>query len=80
MRVAVFGAGAVGAYLGSCLAAGGADVHFIARGSHLAALRDRGLTLITPGGTSTTAVQATDDPGAIGPVDYVLFIVKSYDT
>ncbi|HYN70776.1 MAG TPA: 2-dehydropantoate 2-reductase [Candidatus Eisenbacteria bacterium] len=80
MRVAVFGAGAVGSYLGSCLASGGTDVRYIARGPHLDALRERGLTLITPGATTTTAVQATDDPGEIGPVDYVLFIVKSYDT
>jgi len=80
MRIAVLGAGAVGSYLGARLAAGGADVHLVARGVHLAALRDRGLTLITPDGTTTTAVQATDDPAAIGPVDYVLFMVKSYDT
>lgn len=80
MRIAVLGAGAVGSYLGSRLAAGGSDVHLIARGGHLAALRDRGLTLITPDGTTTTPVQATDDPAEIGPVDYVLFMVKSYDT
>jgi 2-dehydropantoate 2-reductase len=80
MRIAVLGAGAVGSYLGTRLASGGADVHLIARGAHLAALRDRGLTLITPDGTTTTAVQATDDPAAVGPVDYVLFMVKSYDT
>lgn len=80
MRIAVLGAGAVGSYLGARLVAGGADVHLIARGAHLAALRDRGLTLITPDGTTTTAVQATDDPAEIGPVDYVLFMVKSYDT
>jgi 2-dehydropantoate 2-reductase len=80
MRVAVLGAGAVGSYLGARLAAGGANVHLIARGAHLAALRDRGLTLITPDGTTTSAVQATDDPAEIGPVDYVLFMVKSYDT
>lgn len=80
MRIAVLGAGAVGSYLGARLATGGADVHLIARGAHLAALRDHGLTLITPDGTTTTPVQATDDPAAIGPVDYVLFMVKSYDT
>jgi 2-dehydropantoate 2-reductase len=80
MRIAVLGAGAVGSYLGARLAAGGADVHLIARGAHLAALRDQGLTLITPDGTTTTPVQATDDPAAIGPVDFVLFMVKSYDT
>lgn len=80
MKVAVFGAGAVGSYLGSCLAAAKADVHLIARGAHLDALRDRGLTLITPEGVTTSPVWATDDPATIGPVDLVLFCVKSYDT
>lgn len=80
MKVAVLGAGAVGGYLGSRLAAARADVHLIARGAHLAALQERGLTLVTPDGVSTTAVWATDDPAKVGPVDLVLFCVKSYDT
>jgi 2-dehydropantoate 2-reductase len=80
MKVAVFGAGAVGGYLGSRFAAARADVHLIARGTHLAALRENGLTLITPDGVSTSSVWATDDPATIGPVDLVLFCVKSYDT
>jgi len=80
MRVAVFGAGAVGSYLGSRLAAAGSDVHLVARGAHMQALREKGLTLITPDGVSTTSVWATDDPATIGPVDIVLFCVKSYDT
>jgi 2-dehydropantoate 2-reductase len=79
-RVAIFGSGAVGSYLGSRLAAAHADVHLIARGAHLEALRDRGLTLITPDGITTTSVWATDDPASIGPVDLVLFCVKSFDT
>ena len=80
MKVAVFGAGAVGGYLGSRLAAAKADVHLIARGAHLAALQERGLTLVTPDGVITTPVWATDDPSKVGPVDLVLFCVKSYDT
>ena len=80
MRVAVFGSGAVGSYLGSRFAAARAEVHLIARGAHLEALRERGLTLITPDGVTTTSVWATDDPATIGPVDLVLFCVKSYDT
>jgi 2-dehydropantoate 2-reductase len=79
-RVAVMGAGAVGSYLGSRLAAAQAEVHLVARGAHLAALRENGLTLITPDGVSTVPVWATDDPASIGPVDIVLFCVKSYDT
>ena len=80
MRVAVFGSGAVGSYLGSRFAAARADVHLIARGAHLQALRERGLTLVTPEGVTTTSVWATDDPASIGAVDLVLFCVKSYDT
>ena len=80
-RVAVFGAGAVGAYLGSRFAAAGADVHLVARGANLDALRTNGLTIVAPDGTTTnTPVLATDDPASIGPVDYVIFGVKSYDT
>jgi 2-dehydropantoate 2-reductase len=80
-RVAVFGAGAVGSYLGSRFAAAGADVHLVARGAMLEALRTNGLTIVAPDGTTTnTAVQATDDAASIGPVDFVIFGVKSYDT
>ncbi|HUQ43604.1 MAG TPA: 2-dehydropantoate 2-reductase [Candidatus Limnocylindria bacterium] len=81
MKVAVMGAGAVGSYLGACLASAGAEVHLVARGSHLAALRERGLTIVTPEGEQTQHdVSATDDPASIGPVDVILFLVKSYDT
>ncbi|HEY2916325.1 MAG TPA: 2-dehydropantoate 2-reductase [Candidatus Limnocylindrales bacterium] len=81
LRVAVVGAGGVGAYLGSRLAAGGADVTYLARGDHLAALVERGLTVVAPDGSSTTGpVRATGDERVIGPVDLVLFTVKSYDT
>jgi len=75
------GAGGVGAYLGSRLASAGADVHLIARGAHLEAMRKHGLTIVTPEGErSTVEVQATADPAEVGPVDVVLFLVKSYDT
>jgi 2-dehydropantoate 2-reductase len=59
---------------------GGADVALIARGAQLAALRSRGLTVIAPERTSDHRLLATDDPAEIGPVDVVLFCVKSYDT
>jgi 2-dehydropantoate 2-reductase len=80
MKVAVFGAGAVGSYLGSALATARADVHLIARGAHLQALREHGLTLITADGIRRAPVWATENPASIGPVDAVLFCVKSYDT
>ena len=80
LRVAVFGAGAIGAYYGARLAEGGADVSLIARGPHLAALRERGLIIVTAERTSEHRLFATDDPAEIEPVDVVLFCVKSYDT
>jgi 2-dehydropantoate 2-reductase len=81
LRVAVVGAGGVGAFLGSRLAAAGADVSYLARGAHLAALVERGLTIVGPDGASvTTPVRATANEREIGPVDTVVFTVKSYDT
>ena len=80
LRVAVFGAGAIGSYYGARLADGGADVSLIARGRHLEALRTRGLTIVSPEGSTNQRLRATDEPAEIGPVDVVLFTVKSYDT
>jgi 2-dehydropantoate 2-reductase len=81
MRVAVVGAGGVGGYFGGRLAASGADVHFVARGAHLRAMQQSGLRLISPkGDVHVPRISASDDPGAIGPVDVVMFAVKLYDT
>lgn len=80
MRVAVYGAGGIGAFYGTRLSDGGADVHLIARGAHLDAIRERGLTVETADEAKTYDLPATDDPASIGPVDIVLFCVKSYDT
>lgn len=74
------GTGGVGGYFGGRLAAAGEDVHFIARGAHLDALRTTGLRVRSPkGDIDLPAVNATDDPATIGPVDIVLFTVKMYD-
>jgi 2-dehydropantoate 2-reductase len=80
LRVAVLGAGAIGAYYGKRLADGGADVTLIGRGRQLEALRANGLTIVEPEGTTTAHLDVTADPAAVGPVDVVLFCVKSYDT
>jgi 2-dehydropantoate 2-reductase len=80
LRVAVFGAGAIGSYYGARLGDGGAEVALIARGRHLEALRADGLTIVEPEGTRSYRLQATDNPSEVGPVDIVLFTVKSYDT
>ncbi len=80
MRIAVIGAGGVGGGFGAALAMAGADVTFIARGAHLAAMKSKGLRIEGGRGeTHLVPTQATDDPKAVGPVDYVLFCVKLWD-
>jgi 2-dehydropantoate 2-reductase len=62
------------------LAKAGADVTFIARGAQLETMRTRGLSVLGPrGDIHLSAVQATDEPASIGPVDFVLFCVKLWD-
>jgi 2-dehydropantoate 2-reductase len=80
MRIAVVGAGGVGGGYGAALAHAGADVTFIARGAHLAAMRSQGLKVESArGDTHLVPTQATDDPATVGPVDFVLFCVKLWD-
>jgi 2-dehydropantoate 2-reductase len=80
MRIAVVGAGGVGGGFGAALAKAGADVTFIARGAHLAAMKSQGLKVQGPrGDTHLVPTQATDDPAEIGTVDVVLFCVKLWD-
>lgn len=81
MRIAIVGAGGVGGYYGSLLQRSEQDVVFIARGAHLEAMRSRGLRVESVlGPPSVQEVRATDQPAEVGPVDLVLFAVKSYDT
>ncbi len=83
MRIAVIGAGGLGGYFGGRLAVAGQEVHFLARGAHLAAMQAGGLTVESVLGDFVVApsdLRATDDPVEIGPVDVVLFTVKSFDT
>jgi 2-dehydropantoate 2-reductase len=80
MRIGVVGAGGVGGGFGAALAKAGADVTFIARGAHLAAMKRDGLKVLSPrGDTHLVPTQATDNPADIGPVDVVLFCVKLWD-
>ncbi len=81
MKIAVMGSGGVGGYFGARLANGGADVTFVARGAHLAAMRERGLA-IEGGGADLhlPRVNVVDNPAQIGVVDLVLFAVKLWDT
>jgi 2-dehydropantoate 2-reductase len=75
------GSGGVGGYFGARLQRGGADVTFVARGAHLAAMRANGLAIESEREPiQLPKVNATDDPRTIGPVDMVLFSVKLWDT
>ena len=78
MRIAVFGAGAVGGYFGGRLAQAGQDVVFIARGDHLKAIREHGLSIESlAGDVIAHPTLATNDPAEVGPVDAVLLGVKA---
>jgi 2-dehydropantoate 2-reductase len=80
MRIAIMGSGGLGGYFGARLAQGGADVHFIARGRHLAAMRGEGLRIEGPEPLHVQRVQATDQPAEVGVVDVVMLAVKLWDT
>src|SRR5688500_9014577 len=80
MKFAILGSGAVGGYYGARLARAGHDVTFIARGAHLAAIRERGLEIRSPAlGDFIAKGRAEEDTSRVGPVDLVLFAVKTYD-
>jgi 2-dehydropantoate 2-reductase len=78
MRFAVLGAGAIGAYVGAALARGGADVTLIARGAHLAAMRESGVRVLSPRGDFTAHPPVTDDLGAVADADVVFVALKAY--
>jgi 2-dehydropantoate 2-reductase len=80
MKIAILGSGAVGGYYGARLAQSGHDVTFIARGAHLAALRERGIQVRSAAlGDFVARGRAEQDTAAVGPVDLVLVAVKTYD-
>ena len=68
MRIGIMGSGGLGGYFGARLALGGADVHFIARGKHLQAMREQGLRIDGPEPMHVAKVHATDNPAEVGPV------------
>ena len=81
MRIAIMGAGGVGGYFGALLSTAGHEVAFVARGRHLAAMRERGL-VVRSGGAEIRLErpEASDDPSTLGTRDVVLFAVKLWDT
>jgi len=80
MRIVVMGSGGLGGYFGARLALGGADVHFVARGRHLEAMRADGLRVEGPEPMHVARVSATDDPRPIAGADLVMLCVKLWDT
>jgi 2-dehydropantoate 2-reductase len=78
MRFTVVGAGAIGGYVGACLARGGGDVTLIARGAHLRAIQERGIRVLSPDGDFLVSPPATDDIGAVADADVVFLGLKAY--
>ncbi len=78
MKICIFGAGAIGGYMGVKLALAGADVSFIARGPNLAAMKQNGVKLLSEGQTFVARPHCTDDASELGPQDYVILSVKAH--
>ncbi|MDE0822689.1 MAG: 2-dehydropantoate 2-reductase [Dehalococcoidia bacterium] len=78
MKIAIVGAGAIGAFLGAKLALSGEDVYLIARGAHLQAMQNHGVRVKSPDGDFEAHPTATDDYESVGPVDFVFLTVKAH--
>ena len=78
MKFAIYGAGAIGAWMGAKLSVAGHDVALIARGPHLAAMQERGVTVRSPDGDFTANVYATNDAKEVGRADVVVLAVKAH--
>lgn len=78
MKICIYGAGAIGGYLGVQLARAGAEVSLVARGPHLAAMRENGLKLLIDGEERVAQLRCTDDPRELGPQDYVIIALKAH--
>ena len=78
MKICIFGAGAIGGYLGAKLAQTDAQVSMIARGPHLEAMQDNGLTLMEGDGYVNVDVIASDTASFLGPQDYVFITLKAH--
>ena len=78
MQITIYGAGAIGGYLGALLCRSGADVSLIARGPHLAAMQQNGVRLISADDDFVVHPKCTDDPSRLGPQDYVIICLKAH--
>lgn len=77
-KICIYGAGAIGGYMAAKLASTEAEVSLVARGPHLKAMRENGLTLIEDGARRTVAVAAAEDPAELGPQDTVIVTLKAH--
>ena len=80
MKICVFGAGAIGGYMGVKLAQAGADVSLVARGPNLAAMQQNGLRLIEEGQEHKVSVSASDTPSDLGEQDYIIVTLNKFNT
>ena len=78
MKICIYGAGAIGGYLGAQLARVGADVSLVARGAHLAAMRENGLKLLIGDEQYLVQPRCTDNPAELGPQDFVIICLKAH--
>jgi len=78
MRICIFGAGAIGGFIGVLLARSGQEVSFVARGQHLAAMRANGARLLIDGQELVAHVPCTDQPPELGPQDCVIITMKAH--
>ena len=77
-RICIYGAGAIGGYMAAACAEAGADVSLVARGPHLEAIQQTGLTLIKDGETKNYRCRASDNPSDLGEQDYVIIALKAH--
>lgn len=78
MKICIYGAGAIGGYMGAELARAGVDVSLVARGPHLAAMRKNGLKLRIGDEEHITHPTCTDNPAELGPQDFVIVALKAH--
>jgi 2-dehydropantoate 2-reductase len=78
MKICIYGAGAIGGYMAAKLAKAGADVSLVARGPHLKAMQEKGLTLVEEGERWSVPVRAAENPAELGPQDYVVVTLKAH--
>ena len=78
MKICIYGAGAIGGYLGVELMRAGADVSLVARGAHLAAMRQNGLKLLIGDEERVVHPRCTDNPAELGEQDFVIKIGRAH--